>query len=346
MSFNLFEPIFDRVDEVTVDYVADFSSNMITALTPFVTTGLSLAFIFMAIAIIQGAIQTPIAEFLKRSFMIALIVSIAMAGGFYQTHLADLITTVPDSLAATMMGEPGVTTTAASMLDQAATVGFDRAGEAFDKVSLYSGSSYVFVIYGATILGVTILLLAIGGAYIILAKVALAILAGFGPMFILALLFKPTYRFFELWLGQVANYGLLIVLFSAVFTFIMTMFTTYMDGVAFDGVQNTAYTIGGVGILGVASLLLLVQLPGMASGLASGVGLGFMWQMAAIRRGIGSTGRPGGGMGGGSGSGSRVGRSGMLGAAHAAGSGSMAAGRAAGRGMSKAAGYFKGRKAA
>ena len=84
----------------------------------------------------------------------------------------------------------------------------------------------------------------------------------------------------------------------------------------------------------------------MASGLASGVGLGFMWQMAAIRRGIGSTGRkinPGGGSGSGSGSGGRTGRSGVLGAAHATGSGGMAAGRAAGRGISKAAGYFKGR---
>lgn len=344
MAFELFVPVFDKVDEITADYVADFSSNMITAITPFITTGLSLAFVLMAFGIIQGVVQTPISEFMKRCFMIAIICSIAMAGGFYQTSLAGLITSVPDSLAAAMMGEPGVTTTAASLLDNAATLGFDKTGEAFDKVSLYSGSSYVFVIYGATILFNTILLLAIGGAYIILAKVALAILAGFGPLFIFALLFKPTHRFFELWIGQVINYGLLIVLFSAVFTFIMTMFTNYMGGVAFDGVQNTAYTIGGVGILGVASLLLLIQLPSMASGLASGVGLGFMWQMAAISRGIGSTGRkinPGGGGGGG-----RTGRSGLLGAAHATGSGGMAAGRAAGRGMSKAAGYFKGRKAA
>ena len=114
------------------------------------------------------------------------------------------------------------------------------------------------------------IMVGVGGALILVAKVMLALLAGLGPLFIAALLFDATRRFFERWVAMIATYGLLIVLFARVFTFMLAIFANYMSGVALDGNMNVAYGIGGALILTIVSVAILKELHHLASGSAAG----------------------------------------------------------------------------
>lgn len=341
MAFELFTPLFTKIDQTTATYVTDISSKAIAAITPVASVGLTVAFIAYGWLIIRGAVDMPVAEFLNRCLRVGIITSIALAGGLYQSEIASAITTVPDELASALISNATDGSTAASLVDQAAGKGFDRASEAFEESGFFSSDGLLYGLFGILILLATGILVAIGGAFILLAKIALALLAGLGPLFIIALLWQPTHRFFEQWTAQVLNYGLLIVLFAAVFGLMMNIFGNYMADLKFDGAQNVSYALGGAVILSVASIVLLLQLPSIASGLAGGVGLGYMWELRAMRSGASGA--------------YRGGRGAVRGAMAAPGAARNAVGgavnmtktvAAGGAGVAKAAaGYFRGRKA-
>jgi len=109
----------------------------------------------------------------------------------------------------------------------------------------------------------------------------------------MALLFQPTARFFEQWAAQILNYALTIVLFSVVFTLLMSIFRGYMAGAQFDGIQNVAYTVVGMLVIAIVSIALLLQLPSIASGLAGGLGISYWYELRAMRSGAGSAVRGG-----------------------------------------------------
>lgn len=212
---------------------------------------------------------------LEKAFRIAIIVNVALAGGLYQSDIAGLIRTLPDDLATALIVNPSQGTTAASLIDEAAGAGFSCTSDAFNKAGLFSFEGLTYCLIAIIILFMTVKLVAVGGAYLLMAKVALSILAGLGPLFIVALIFPVTERFFTLWLGQVMNYVLLVVLYAAVFGLMMTIFKEYMSATKMDGLANVAYTVGGVCILSFSMLVILRQLPSMASSLAGGAALSF-----------------------------------------------------------------------
>lgn len=339
MAFSLFSPLFQKVDTATQIFVADISSNAIATITPFVTLGLTLGFIAYAILIIRGAVDMPVMDFLARSLRIGIVISVALAGGLYQSQIANAIIELPNSFAVALITDPDEGAGAASIIDVAAGKGFDAAGKAFDQSGFFSSDGLLYGMFGIIYIIATAVIVSIGGAFILLAKLALALLAGLGPLFIVALLWQPTSRFFELWVGQVLNYVILIVLFSAVFGLMMEIYGGYVESVKFESGANVAYSLGGAVILSCAMILILMQLPGIAGALAGGVGLSYMWEMRALRGGAGSVGR------GLAGAGRSIYQRGAKGADGSRGAAKGMA-PAAMRGAQKAYGYFKGSKAA
>ena len=333
MAFTLFEPLFAKVDTATNVFVSQISTQAIATITPFVTLGLTLGFIAYAIAIIRGAVDMPVMDFLARALRIAIIVGVALAGGLYQSQIAGAIVELPNSLAVALISNPTEGAGAASIIDVAAGKGFDAASRAFEQSSFFSADGLLYGIFGIIIILATAVVVSIGGAFILLAKVALALLAGLGPIFIVCYLWQPLSRFFDLWIGQVLNYVLLVVLFSALFGLMMDIYGGYVAGVKFESGVNVAYSLGGAIILSIAMVLVLLQLPGIAGALAGGAALGYMHELRALRGGAASVSRTSG-----------------LNAAgrQASRAGGWAASKASGgikSGVSKAYGYFKGKAA-
>ncbi|MFY2610532.1 type IV secretion system protein [Achromobacter ruhlandii] len=270
MAFELFAPLFEVVDSTTAKFINEVSSRAITAITPIATAGLTLSFIMQGLLAMRGKIDMPLMDLGMRMFTISIISGVAMAGGLYQTEIMSAMQTLPDDLATTLLSN-NTATTAANMLDSAAGTSFNLAGEAWQKAGMMSSSGWMFGTLAFFILLSTVLLLAIGGAILMLAKVACSIIIAIGPFFIFALLWQPTKRLFDSWIAQFLTYTLLVVVFSAAFGFAISIFDKYVAGVKLDGTQNVMYNIGGLMLLAGALGFLLYHMPAMSQALGGGI---------------------------------------------------------------------------
>ncbi|CAB3802653.1 Type IV secretion system protein VirB6 [Paraburkholderia ultramafica] len=330
MDFHLFTDLFRHIDAATATFATDVSGRVITAAMPVISAGLTLSFIFYGFLVARGAVDHSLKDFMWKCLKISLIVSVASAGGIYQSQIAGAIQTAPDEFATALLPASAPSaqgTQAATMIDQAASEGFSKAGDAFEKAGIFSKEGLSYTAFGVLCLLSTALFTAIGGAFILLAKIMLALLAALGPLFIFALIFKATTGFFERWAGHVLGFSMLIVFVSAVFGLMIQLFTTYMEQASFDNGLNFAGTIGGCVVLAVAFLFIIIKLPEYASAMMGGIAAG-LWYEARIAAGIG---RQTSGAG-------QV----AVGSAAKAGAAGAGAGRAAGGAVRKAAGRFKG----
>lgn len=338
MEIQLFSQLFTRIDTITSTFVSSISSNVISQVTPVISAGLTVSFIFYGFLVARGAVDSSIMDYLYRCFKIAVIVSFAVAGGIYQSSIADVITTAPDEFATAILPSASEAqgSAAANLMDKAASIGFEKAGDAWDKISVMEmGHAVALAIIGLLIILATIILTAVGASFLLVAKIALAVLAGLGPMFIFALIFKPTQKFFEAWSGQIFTYFFMIVLVSSVFGVMMQLFTTYVSSMEIDGVMSQAASVGGCLILSTVTLVIFLQIPSMAASLGGGLSVN-MWGAVNTARSLGSS---GGAM--------RAGAPVSTGSAGGGGgkaSGGLAHGlmTKASAGLSKAAGLFRG----
>ncbi len=292
-AFTVFADLFQMVDDKTLQFATEISGRAVTAISPVVVVGLTLAFIVHGMLIIRGMVDSPLMEFLGRSVKIALIVGIALGSGFYQSDIAMLIRDLPNEMATALMSDAQSGTQAANLIDTAAQQGFDKTGEAWEKANMFSGDGILYSFVGLLYLLFTIVVVAIGGSFILLSKIGLALLAGLGPLFIVSLAWQPTARFFEVWMGQVANYTMMVVLFAATFGFMLDIYAGALGGVSLDNLSNLAYNIGGIGILSVAMVIVLLQLPALASGLGGGVSMGALHELRAVIGGAKAAGKGG-----------------------------------------------------
>lgn len=294
MAFMMFTHLFNAIDTATKTYVTDISSKAIVMITPFVSVGLTMAFIVYGWLVIRGAIDMPVSEFLNRCLRINIITSIALTAGLYQPEITELIINIPNDLSNVLLNGSvkAVTSTDLNkLINKAAESGFQRASEAFEEAAFLGSEGLLYSLFGILILLATSFLVAIGGAFILLAKITLILLAGLGPLFIIALLWQPTYRFFEQWITQLLSYIILIVLIAAVSSFMMNVFANYMIDLKFNGTQNISYTLGGALILSIIFIVLLLKLSSISSALAKGITFGHLWRVNTPRNGASSSSR-------------------------------------------------------
>ncbi|EJF79754.1 type IV secretion system protein VirB6 [Candidatus Bartonella washoeensis] len=283
MDFKMFTQLFNIIDQATTQYVTEISSKTIIAITPIVSIGLTIAFIIYAWLIIRGAIDMPVSEFLSRCLRISIITSIALTAGLYQNDIANLIMQMPNDLSNALINNPPKSNELNNLIDKVAERGFECASKAFEEAAFLDGDGLLYGLFGIIILLATSFLAAIGGAFILIAKIALLLLVGLGPLFIIALLWQPTYRFFEQWIAQILSYTILIILLATVFSLMMNIFANYMTDLKFDGKQNVSYALGGALILSIISIVLLLKLSNIANALAKGVTFGHLWKQSALR---------------------------------------------------------------
>ena len=274
-GFVLYQPLYEKIDAITLTFITQVTGKTIAAVAPVVTVALTLLFIAYGLAVMRNAIDMPLSDFLMKSLKVGLIVSVALTGGMYQSEIAQVIFKLPDDFAATIMTLDSSSTGvgAAQLVDECAGQGFAKAQEAFSKAGIFADNGFTYGFIGVIIIIATAVMSGIGGAFLLMAKVALGVLCALGPMFIVCLLFKPVYRFFVSWVNQCVNYFLLIVLFAAVFSLLMNVYGNYMEDLRFAKGVNLGYAVGGCTIISIVSIIIMLQLPKIASGLAGGAAM-------------------------------------------------------------------------
>ena len=267
------EWLMAQVDTVLESAIAAPIEKLATALAPIIVVALSLQFLAYAFALMRGHGNMSLTEFFWKAGRVAIIASIATAGGMYQTDISSVMLSLPDDLAGVVAGGQ----TLAAQIDtlrvdiQEATVVLESK-----EGNWYPSSKNILVnIYA----GCLTLMAAVVGACVtvltIVAKVGMALVVATGPIFIAALVFDRTERMFDSWVSQALNFVFLALLVGLVFAVFIQLNIAYI-GMLIElltgGGAQLLSLLGGYFLVGIATIAIAFFIPGIAQGLSSGFG--------------------------------------------------------------------------
>ena len=274
---DLYVEFFTKLDQNTKVFFTSKAAAIGAYLQGPVHAMLFIYVISYGVLLAQGKIEASISDALTRLLRIAIIVNLSLGAATYSYYIADFFYKVPDEIAGALIGSgTGQTRTdSIGALDQSLNTGIDLGyiylnapTGPFDFLTALSDTLFGFFIWIATfvVTGFAALLIAIS-------KIALAVMLGIGPIFIIFLLFKSTQRFFEAWLAQVVTYGMINIVVVA---FVVLVLGIFQDAANDAKIGNNGSDLGiAISAIIVAGLgaFVMRQAPQLASGLGGGVTL-------------------------------------------------------------------------
>jgi type IV secretion system protein VirB6 len=273
---NLFESLFGVVDGVLASYVNGAVANAAAYIAvPLATLG-TVAFVLFGLVLLSGRSEIPVAEFVKKGGLLALVLTIGTSAATFNSVLAAHLLALPDELMAVFAGTSGSgaiddTASVGRVLDGIATQSIDGIaaiwqsggwtdpGPAFMAVFLFA----VFLLFGAS-----------AGYAVLVMKIGLALSVALGPLLILGLLFNATREFFTRWLSYVLQFAVLAGLIGGVAGIADAVVATYLAGINSGGQALDLVQLLAPALVLVVLAILFAQLPGMASSITGGIGLG------------------------------------------------------------------------
>lgn len=284
-SFHFYEDTFNQLDGSLSTYVSDVASNIIAAITPVATSLLSIYVMMWGWSMMRGLISEPITDGASRILRLSIITAAALNIGIYNGYLSDMLWNSPDALAGYIASGNSDNTTNTQFLDQLMSKIYDL-GDAYWQTAHASVSGIPnigLVLIAVIVWGAGLLATGYGAFLLILSKMALAIILGVGPMFILLTIFEPTKRFFDAWIGQALNHVFLTMLTASTIKLIMTIIQTVLASSSAAGVLSNpkvgqAFPI--IVLCGIAAVVMM-QLAAIASALGGGVAVGTLGTASA-----------------------------------------------------------------
>ncbi|EKA9435684.1 type IV secretion system protein [Escherichia coli] len=267
MAFNTVQQIFDIIDDLINMMVDTNVTTIIATVTPTVAIFLTIKFMAQGAysALSPGGGGEALGDLITQYMKAAVVLSFATAGGLYQTDLVHLALTLPDNFASILVTQNKTSSTGmAAIID----TGVDQSITAIQTAFEGAGISAVI---GLILIAATVVLCGLGSAFVIMAKVLLAISLCLGPIAIFCLLWNPTKGIFAKWMGTVINYSLVIILLALVFGLLMSLFTKMISGLNGSEGFDALSTAIGLVILTIVSVYVLFQVPAVASNFGSGV---------------------------------------------------------------------------
>ena len=275
----VFQFIGNTVTNATDAFVGPAAAKLMIGLQLIALTGVTIYIMLTGYATLSGAVQSPFWTWLKQVTKIAIIAAIALSSDNYLNYVVGGFGGLETGLADAMnLSSSGPATTIYQVLDSSLGKGLEIVGQCFEKANAAGfeiGAALGWSIAGIIVGGGTVLMTILGASVVIVAKFALAIMFGLGPLFILCLMFPVTARFFDAWFAQVLNYTLTVVVMSVVLSFAMKAFEVFVAASDFSGSGDDSPMWAAFQIFVVCGVLAYMtsQVGGMASGLAGGVSM-------------------------------------------------------------------------
>jgi type IV secretion system protein VirB6 len=283
MGPDLFQGIFGLIDTTLGTYIIDTATNIINFVKPIFQNLMIIWIAIWGYLAMMGHTNEPLKEGVYRILRLGFILALGLTLGTYLGVTVNFLSKGPEQIAAAVTGSPpasiGVT------LDNLYIKVFEITDACFENGGILDGNVGMYLMGFAFMILGTALLLAVA-VFLISAKIMTAVLLGIGPVFIALLLFKGTQRFFESWLGMVCNYGMILILTVGLGAVALKLANAFIVKMGFpDGAWGnaaTAYAHGMANIDGILKLLvvfgitvlLMLQVPNVASALGGGIALG------------------------------------------------------------------------
>lgn len=268
-------------------YIGENTARAAAALEPAIVTAGVLYVMAWGFLQLTGRIEEPMTAGLKRIAVLALVLGVSLRLWLYNEIIVSTFYEAPAQLAAAIVGAAEPVASIDAIWEQGGAV----AAVLWEREALFWGD------LGAALAGLVVwLLVGLLCVYtmflIALSSVALAVLLALGPFFFAMLLFERTRRFFDAWLAQLANYGLITILTVLVAALMLRIVQSYAEQTAALGAE--ILTMDAVNMVLVCALIFLLmrQIMPIAAALAGGVALstlGGFSQLAswALRQGVG-----------------------------------------------------------
>lgn len=278
-NFDFYQKLFEKVDTGLQDYWHASAESIISAITPVATTLVTIYIMLWGWSMMRGVIAEPITDGVTRIVRLAVITGIALTAGHYSSFIANMLWTSPEALASYVASDYASGTDGMQFLDSLMSQFYDFGQAYNDSANADSGVTGIpdlsLWITGIAIWVAGLIVTGYAAFLYALSKIALALLLGVGPIFILLTIFEPTKRFFDAWLGQALNYVFTVMLTAGAVKLIITIIKSYLSGPDMSGVManpsvNQALPAIVFSIIGV---LVMMQLPSVASALGGGVAM-------------------------------------------------------------------------
>ncbi|WP_248290070.1 type IV secretion system protein [Advenella sp. EE-W14] len=276
------EWLMKQVDTVLNNAVNTPIEQLIKAIAPAMIIGLTLQFLFYAYAMQRGNGNMTVTEFVHKYIKIAILAAIITAGGVYQTTIVNVMLSLPDDVAGIVAGG----NTLSAQIDSLRQDTTSAASKMIDLESSFFPSSrnVVISLYASALSLMTSVISAVVSIIMVVVKVGMALLVAAGPIFISALAFERTEKLFDSWVSQALNFVFLALLAGLMFAILLQMNLAYvkmMIETLAQGEINMLNLVGGYMFVGIASVFVMLMIPGMAQGLSGGFGAQFGIGMAA-----------------------------------------------------------------
>lgn len=280
-----------KIDTVADTYITASVSALATALTPVVLVAMTLWWVLLGFRIMRGELQDTVSGAVWKGIKASIILTFALNAALFNSEIVDVYDGLRDGVAGTFAtaayaGTDTVTSgTVWTAIDGMSEDNHTLLNEAAEDVSMFDLPA-----------GIALLLMDLGFLLLSLAAVFIAVIAkifgtfflGVGPIFILCLLFKPTQRFFDGWLGMVLNTVVLtwISMFATSFAIhVSSIYAAELTGQWSLSVNPVTTGIQYCGICLILALL-IYQSPQWAAALTGGSSMQMGASMARDMAGL------------------------------------------------------------
>ena len=300
-TIPIFQPIFEKIDTTLINVLGSKASAIIGLVSPIVVIcfAIYVMLVLMSYQKDNASWSGSAIDMIKRIAAWGVIISCSMNVSFYMGTVVPMINGIPVELSNLLTSESssGNVNNVDSIISYYITV----IQEMWAKASgIQASIAAAFNILLLIILGIPVVVMM--AAYLLLAKLFLAILIAIGPLFLCLALFPVTRQYATLWIGQVVNFMLLGVLMNVTAVVMINI----LLGLQVDPLTASLVDILAYGVIALLFFIVILRIPDLASALSGGVaanGFGSAVQSAnqatqlgkAIAKGLGGGGKGGGG---------------------------------------------------
>ncbi|WP_237173920.1 type IV secretion system protein [Paracandidimonas lactea] len=267
----------NQTESVLADAVTGPMQALFEALMPVIVVGLTLQFVVYAFALMHGQSNMTVTEFFRKAILVAIISMIFGVGGLYQSDIANTMIALPDDVSQLALGTGNVALEVDRLQNETSEASNAMLGASNRPwYNFMPSTREVLVSILATLLRINAAVVgSIIMVIIVVCKVGMALIVAAGPIFIAATLFEPTRQLFNSWISQALNFIFLALLAGLVFGLILQINIQLIRMIADQietGMTDVLSLFGAQVLVGAASLVIMVMIPGLAAGLSNGFG--------------------------------------------------------------------------
>ena len=255
------------IDQLLANFVTAKSAALCGALAPLALTGTTIYIIIMGYAVMRGEAHDALHTMLWKWFKVSMVAGVALAGGEYQATVVESFNAIPGILSSVF----GVAPTIGGMIDSIADPLIVLVKTLQTKSSMGTFPDLTLFAASMTVALAELIIIVVGTAMYIFAKVALALCLAVGPIFVLCLLWPVSQSRFEGWFGQTLNFAWLQGMLAAAIGMVYTIIEQFADKVQQNADTNDVLTDAG-SLLAVSIIvgILVWRMPQISAAMTGG----------------------------------------------------------------------------